>query len=210
LKISISRPSDALKTIQFQQQFGNPNLLPLDVWFEGLIPRQEMYFNDSNGKPHLMSIVDISAPDDQGMSLVRYVLDGEFFTHLVKVSEAVKGKAKAVEMADKNNPWHAASPSNGDLWIMYVKAGDTVKKGEELFNITIMKQEKAILSPMDGIVKRILKFANYKEDKKMVPVKEGELIVELGPIALVCKGCSSPVIGEGFKFCPNCGKNLAE
>ncbi|MEW5801097.1 MAG: pyruvate carboxylase [bacterium] len=209
LVMYLNHPGDALKTIQFQQQFGNPNLLPLDVWFEGLVPRQEMYFNDSNGKPHLMSIVDISAPGDQGMSLVRYLLDSELFTYPVKVTEAVKGKAGAVEMADKNNPCHVASPSNGDLWIMYVNAGDTVKKGEELFNITIMKQEKAVLSPMDGVVRRILKFANYKEDKKMVPVREGELIVELGPISLVCKGCSSPVTGEGFKFCPNCGKNLA-
>ena len=210
LVMYLNHPADALKTIQFQQQFGNPNQVPLDVWFEGLVPNQELYFNDSGGKPHLLSIVDISRPGDQGLSLVRYVLDGEYFTYSVKVAEAIRGKAGAVEMADKNNPCQVASPSNGDLWIMYVHAGDTVKKGEELFNITIMKQEKAVLSPMDGMVKRILKFANYKEDKKMVPVKEGELIVELGPIALICSGCASPVTGEGFKFCPNCGEKLTE
>jgi pyruvate carboxylase len=208
LVMYLNHPGDALKTIQFQHQFGDPNQLPLDVWFEGLVPNQELYFNDSDGKPHLMSIVDISAPGSQGLSLVRYTLDGEYFTHPVKVAEALKGKAGAVELADKNNPYHVASPSNGDLWIMYVNAGDMVKKGEELFNITIMKQEKAVLSPLDAIVKRILKFANYKEDKKMVPVREGELIVELGPIALICKKCSSPVTGEGFKFCPNCGEKV--
>ncbi|MEW6378089.1 MAG: pyruvate carboxylase [bacterium] len=210
LVMYLNHPGDALKTIRFQQQFGDPNLIPLDVWFEGLTPKQEMYFNDSGGKPHLMTIVDISRPNDQGMSLVRYVLDGEFFTYPVKVGEAVRGKAGSIEMADKNNPCHVASPCNGDLWIMYVNVGDIVKKGEELFNITIMKQEKAVLSPMDGTVKRILKFANYKEDKKMVPVKEGELIVELGPIGRICGKCSSPVSGEGFNFCPNCGGKLAE
>lgn len=210
LVMYLNHPGDALKTIRFQQQFGDPNLLPLDVWFEGLLPNQELYFNDSGGKPHLMTIVDISRPNDQGMSLVRYALDGEFFTYPVKVSEAVKGKVGAIEMADKNNPYHVASPCNGDLWIMYVSVGDMVKKGEELFNITIMKQEKAVLSPMDGIVKRILKFANYKEDKKMVPVKEGELIVELVPIGRMCPRCSFAVASQEFNFCPNCGGKLAE
>jgi pyruvate carboxylase len=91
---------------------------------------------------------------------------------------------------------------------MYVNVGDTVKKGEELFNITIMKQEKAVLSPVDGVVKRVLKFANYKEDKKMVPVKEGELLVEIGPAAKVCSGCSAPIMGEEYKFCPTCGTKV--
>jgi pyruvate carboxylase len=208
LVLYLNHPADALKTIRFQHEFGNPNLVPLDVWFEGLEPGQELYFNDSDGKPHFMSIVDIGKPGDQGLSLVRYVLDGEFFNHPVKVAEAVKGKAGAIEMADTDNPYHVASPNNGDLWVMYVNVGDTVKKGEELFNITIMKQEKAVLSPVDGVVKRVLKFANYKEDKKMVPVKEGELLVEIGPAAKVCSGCSAPIMGEEYKFCPNCGTKV--
>ena len=68
---------------------------------------------------------------------------------------------------------------------MYVHPGDVVKAGEELFNVSIMKQEKAVLAPIDGMVKRVLKTADFKENKQMVSVREGELIVELGPVPRV-------------------------
>jgi len=142
------------------------------------------------------------------MSLVRYMLDAETFSYPVKVAEALKSSAKASQMADKDNHYHVPSPSNGDLWIMYVSPGDIVRKGEELFNITIMKQEKAVLSPMDAVVKRVVKTANYKEDKKMVPVREGELIVELGEIPKQCVNCSHPIAGDTYIFCPMCGTKL--
>jgi pyruvate carboxylase len=91
---------------------------------------------------------------------------------------------------------------------MYVQPGDIVKKGDEIFNITIMKQEMAVFSSMDGVVKRVLKTAEYEKDRKMVMVSEGELLVELGPIPKRCSACLAPVSGEGFKFCPNCGVEL--
>lgn len=34
------------------------------------------------------------------------------------------------------------------------------RAGEELFNITIMKQEKAVVSPVEGIVESVLKTAD--------------------------------------------------
>ena len=209
LVMYLNHPGDAIKTIEFRHNFSNPNRIPLDVWFEGLETGRDLHFQDSNGKPHLMTISDISDPDSQGISQVRYSLDAEFFTCPVKVAEAVAGAETSVEMADRKNPCHVASPSNGDLWVMYVQPGDIVKKGDEIFNITIMKQEMAVSSPMDGEVKRVLKTADYKEDRKMVPVRGGELIVELGPIPRKCPACSAPVPGGDFKFCPNCGVELA-
>ena len=86
--------------------------------------------------------------------------------------------------------------------MMYVKPGDVVKTGEELFNITIMKQEKAVMAPRDGMVRRVLKTANYKHDRQMVSVCEGELLVELGPVPKTCSVCSSPLKEDTFKFCP--------
>lgn len=208
LVMYLNHPGDALKTIRFRQEFGNSNFLPLDVWFEGLVPGRELTFNDSNSKPHSMKILGIGRPDDLGMSDVRYTLDGELFSHSIKTNEATGKTGGAIEMADKNNPFQVGSPSKGDLWIMYVKPGDVVKKGEELFNITIMKQEKAVLSPMDGVVQRVLKVADYKHDKKMTPVQEGELLVVLGPPMEKCGKCGAPVKDSGFAFCPQCGGAL--
>ncbi|MBU4318249.1 MAG: pyruvate carboxylase [Proteobacteria bacterium] len=209
LMMYLNHPGDALKTMRQRQEFGNPNRLPLDVWFEGLETGRKLDFNDSDGKPHQMTILDISRPDDQGMSLVRYDFNAESILHPVKVAEAVKGKGHGVEKAMEGNPYHVGAPSNGDLWIVYVKPGDIVKKGESLFNITIMKQEKAVSAPVEGMVKRVLKFADYKKDKKMVPVQLGELIVELCPVPRKCPNCSEPVAGSGYKFCPGCGAQLA-
>ncbi|MBW2108990.1 MAG: pyruvate carboxylase, partial [Deltaproteobacteria bacterium] len=209
LVIYLNHPGDALKTIEFNTKFGDPNLVPLDVWFEGLEVNQTLDFKDSSGKPHRMVIQHISRPDKRGMSVVQYILDSEIFRHQVKVKEAAASAAAAtVELADPKNKYHVSAPSNGDLWVMHVQAGDIVKKGEELFNISIMKQEKAVLAPVDGMVKRVLKFANYQEDRKMIPVKEGELLVELGPAPETCPTCRKDIITEESRFCPFCGQKL--
>jgi pyruvate carboxylase len=91
---------------------------------------------------------------------------------------------------------------------MYVNPGNIVKKGEEVFNVTVMKMEMAVPSPADGMVKRVLKFADYNMDKKMIPVKGGKLLVELGPIPRKCTACAVPLLGEDYKFCPSCGLKL--
>ena len=129
----------------------------------------------------------------------------------VQVRQPVGTAAKGALMADPSNQFHVAAPSNGDLWVMYVHPGDVVKAGEELFNVSIMKQEKAVLAPVDGMVKRVLKTADFKESKQMVSVREGELIVELGPVPRVCanEACGQPIPMENITFCPYCGSKVS-
>jgi pyruvate carboxylase len=208
LVLYLNHPGDALNTFDFVRKFGDANLLPLDVWFEGLDTGRELYFRDSQGKHHLLTILAVSEPDARGNSVVRYTLDSEFFSHQVKVAEATGVEEDAFERADKDNPYHVGSPSNGDLWVMQVQPGDIVKPGEELFNISIMKQEKAVFSRVEGMVKRVLKVASYQEDRKMVPVHEGELLVELMPIPRQCPTCKHPAVREEDKFCSFCGQKL--
>ncbi len=204
----LNHPGDALKTIEFRSQFGDANNLPLDIWFEGLEAGREMTFTDGSGKPHVMTIIDMSPVDERGVRVVRYVLDSEIMSSDVRVAEAKGGRKSSVEMADPSNIYHVAAPSNGDMWVMHVQPGDFVKKGEELFNISIMKQEKSVPAPVDAMVKRVLKDANYQEDRRMVPVKEGELLVELGPVSESCPSCGRPVADSEYSFCPRCGGNL--
>lgn len=201
----INHPGDALKTIKFQENYGDPNCLPLDVWFEGVEKGECVQFRDSNGMYHKMTVLDISEPDDEGNSVVRYHLDSEIMSCQIKVAEPLKGSGADIEIADDSNPFHVASPSTGDLWVMHVKQGDIVKEGEELFNISIMKQEKAVLAKTDGRVKRVLKSADYQLDRKMVPVRDGELLVELEAVSeVVCGKCGGDM-DDQHKFCPECG-----
>ncbi len=207
LVLYLNHPGDALKTFKFVQQYGDPNQLPLDIWFEGLEQDKTLNFIDSKHKPHQMTIHSIRHTPETGMALVRYTYDSEFMIHEVKIAEVNQHGKAGLEMADSSNPNHVAAPSNGDLWVVYVKEGDIVKEGQELFNVSIMKQEKAVLSKANGIVKRVIKKANYKKTRKMVPVKEGELIIELSAAPKLCKNadCKLP-IQENMLFCPQCGK----
>ena len=206
LLLYLNHPADALGTFEFRMNYGNPNNLPVDVWFEGMQPGEELNFIDSQGKPHHFSLLSIRAPDENGVSIVRYVLDSEIMSTEVQVVKT-GGSKQNVSKADPDNPYHVGAPSNGDLWVTYVTQGQAVRKGEELFNISIMKQEKAVLAPIDGVVKRVLKTADYSESKQMVPVREGELIVELGPVPAVCRNpeCGKPLPADTFTFCPFCG-----
>ena len=176
------------------------------MWFEGLKLGQELQFTDSSGKPHKMTIFRVSPVTDHGTVTVRYSFDSIIISHEVKVAEG-RMAAPDATMADENNIYHVPAPSNGDLWVVYVKPGDIVKAGDELFNISIMKQEKAVLAPIDGIVKRVLKTADYKTTRKMIPVREGELIVELGPCPTVCPNpeCGKPLPSAAMHYCPWCG-----
>ena len=206
LVMYLNHPGDAVKTIQFVKKYGDPNRLPLHVWFEGLKPGQELQFTDSSRKPHKMTIFRVSPVTDHGTVNVRYTFDSTVMLQEVKVAE---GHAQQTDtaMADGNNPYHIGAPSNGDLWVVHVKPGDIVKAGEEVFNISIMKQEKAVYAPCDGIVKRVLKSADYQTTRKMTPVREGELIIELGPCPMVCTNpeCGKALPSAAMNFCPWCG-----
>lgn len=209
LVIYLNHPGDALKTMRFKEKFGDANNLPVDVWFEGLQVGEELKFSDGKGKPHVMKILAISPVDVQGFQVVRYTLNGEDFLYQVKTADASGSTAIKTIMADAENKYHVGSPCNGDLWAVYVHPGKIVKKGDELFNVTIMKQEKAVYAPADGIVKNVLKFADYKNDKKMIPVKECELIVELSEIPNTCNKCNFHITNEDYDFCPSCGNKLS-
>ena len=68
----LNHPGDALKTISFKGDYGDPNQLPLDVWFEGIEKGETLVFRDNFDKPHEMVIMDFQEPDERGMSIVRY------------------------------------------------------------------------------------------------------------------------------------------
>ena len=62
----LNHPGDAINTIEFCEKFGNINNLPVDVWFEGLEKGVVLNFQGNCRKPHMMRILDISEPDENG------------------------------------------------------------------------------------------------------------------------------------------------
>lgn len=202
----LNHPGDALKLIKNLEKYGDPNVLPDDIWFEGLQPGVEREFVTSDGKVHRIKIVHVSKVGPRGTIRVRYKLDYEIFVEDIKVAEPAEAGPRR-KMADGKNPYHIAAPFDADLWVVHKKEGDTVKAGEEVLNLTIMKTESAVTSPVDGVVKRVVVFADYKTDKKMVSVKKGQLLMELAPPREQCGSCDAE-IEEDYKFCPNCGHDV--
>jgi pyruvate carboxylase len=142
---------------------------------------------------------------------VRYLLDSEIMLHAAQVGAPVPDSVAAnpgTSAPSPADPYQVTAPMNGDLWVMYVKEGDLVSPGQELFNISIMKQEKAVPSKISAMVKRILKTADFKHTKQMVPVKAGELIVELCPVPSRCGKCGEALPAPNLRFCPHCGTLL--
>jgi pyruvate carboxylase len=110
-------------------------------------------------------------------------------------------------MANLDNPYHIAAPFDADLWKVNKKQGDPVRAGEEVLNLSVMKTECGVTASVDGVVKRVVTFADYKTDKKMVPVKKGQLLMELGPVMEQCRNCKAEIIDD-YDFCPKCGTEV--
>jgi len=202
----LNHPGDALKLIKNLEKYGEPNVLPDDIWFEGLVPGVEREFVKSDGKVHTIKIIRVGRVRPSGTRRVRYKLDYEVFVEDVKVAESVEA-GPGREMADKKNPYHIAAPFDADLWLVHKKEGHSVKAGEEVLNLSIMKTECAVTSSVDGVVKRVVVFADYKADKKMVSVKKDQLLMELAPPLERCPSCNAG-IEEEYRFCPKCGHNV--
>jgi pyruvate carboxylase len=202
----LNHPGDALKLTKNLEKYGDPTVLPDDIWFEGLETGVEREFLTSDGKVHTIKILRVGKVNRRGMRRVRYQLDYEIFVEDIQVEEGIAAGPRH-EMADKKNVYHIAAPFDADLWLVHKKEGDTVKAGEEVLNLSLMKTECAVTSPVDGVVKRVVVFADYKADKKMTPVKKGALLMELAPPRERCSNCDAD-IEEEYLFCPRCGHNL--
>ncbi len=202
----LNHPGDALKLINNVAKYADPNVLSDDIWFEGLVEGVEREFRTSDGKVHTIEVMHIADISKNGIRRIRYKLDHEVFVEEIQVEDKAIEKA-GLEMADENNPYHIGAPFDADLWLVHKKVGDSVETGEEIFNLSLMKVEYGVTSPVDGVVKRVLVFADYKADKKMVPVKKGQLLMELALPRERCANCNAE-INEGDKFCSECGSKM--
>lgn len=201
----LNHPGDAIKLIKNRDRFGCPNTMPDDLWFEGLELGEEREFRTGDGKIHTIeaSFIDPEI-DETGCRTIRYELDGETLEHRVQVEEPREAGGE-LEMADPQNPNHIGAPFDADLWVVYKKAGDQVTEGDEILSLSLMKMETSVTTPVSGVVRRVLVHANYAVDRKMVPVKKGQLLLELAAAGGSCEGCSAP-LDAMFLYCPQCGK----
>ena len=172
----LMHPKDAVNMIAFREKFGEtPMVLPTDVWREGLKNPGDKVEFELWGKPYCIELVSVGAEHD---GIIHVVMRVNNKTRVYKV-ETPRAKKVEIRMARAAN--QVGAPINGNVWRIgnpdrgAIKAGDIVKRGEEIANLEAMKMENAILAPFDAQIAEICVKLNTS-------VQEKQLLFELTPV----------------------------
>jgi len=173
----LMHPKAAVDFLKFRETYGNTTVLPTSVWLSGLRrPGDSVSFSLSE-RPHSIRLVSVGEGDG-GIKQVVLSVDNILHVFPVELPEAALAR-KSVRKADPGSPGEIGSPLTGTVWRIGtkdrpLKAGDRVKKGEEVMNIEVMKTENAVRSPVPGVVREIC----VRIDDQ---VEDGQLLAVIGP-----------------------------
>lgn len=168
----LMHPKAAVDFIRFRHAFGNTTILPTSVWFRGLRRPGNSVSVTLGSKPHEIKLVSIG----EGVGGVKQVVlsvDNIMHVFPVELPEAAAAR-KAVRKAAPSVKDEIGAPVTGTIWRIgtkdrQLKAGDRVKRGEEVMNIEVMKTENAVKSPIAGVIREICIKVNEG-------VEEGQLL----------------------------------
>jgi len=120
------------------------------------------------GKTIIIELVGITEPDEQGMRLVAFRLNGQIRRIAIR-DKKISVKEIKNRKAESDN--EIGSPLQGKIDEVKVKEGDAVSKDDVLFVIEAMKMETIVASPLEGKVKKV-----YLKSGELV--EQDDLVVE--------------------------------
>ncbi|QNL21545.1 pyruvate carboxylase [Hyphobacterium sp. CCMP332] len=132
-----------------QQKYGDVSAVPSPIYFFGMEPNEEAIITIADGKTIIVKLIYITEPNEDGMRVVGFKLNGQ--------SRAIDVKDTSIKV-DKvfhekvSGPKDIGAPIQGLLSKIFVKAGDKVKQNQPLFVIEAMKMETNITAPKAGII----------------------------------------------------------
>jgi len=151
------------------EDHGEVNNLPTPVFFYGLEYNEEILINIDKGKNVLVKYLNLTEPDELGMRVVFFELNGQMRSISVR-DKKQKVTAISHQKAEKSN--EVGVPLQGNLSRILVKVGDNIAVNTPLFIIEAMKMESTVTAPQAGKVKKI-----HLKEKTLV--EQGDLVVEL-------------------------------
>ncbi len=157
----------------FHQHFdtyGEVRNLPTRAFFYGLDYNEEILVTIAQGKTVIIKYLNKTEPDELGMRLVFFELNGQMRSVPVR-DRKLKIEAVIHQKATRSN--EVGAPLQGNLSRILVHEGDEIAENTPLFIIEAMKMESTITAPQAGIVKKI-----HLKEKTLV--EQGDLVVELG------------------------------
>ena len=174
----LMHPKAAVDFLKFRQTYGDTTVLPTAVWFNGLRRPGDSVSIVLSGKPHEIKLISIG----EGVGGIKQVVlsvDNILHVFPVELPEAALAR-KAVRMANPSLKGEVGASVRGTVWRIgtkdrTLKAGDRLRKGEEIMNIEVMKTENAVKSPLAGVIREICVQGNdMVEERQLLAVIEPE------------------------------------
>ncbi len=151
--------------------FGEVRNLPTLPFFYGLKPNEEILVELDPGKTILIKYLNMTEPNELGMRLVLFSLNGQ--TRSIEIKDESVESERALHLK-ATKPSEIGAPLQGKLSKILVKEGDTVEVNAPLFIIEAMKMESTITAPMKGIIQKV-----YIPERTMVEQDDMILIIEV-------------------------------
>jgi len=156
---------------QHHTEYGYVSQIPTKAFFYGMKKGEEILVTLAKGKTIMVKLMYILEPDETGMCIVGFELNGQ--TRRVQVKNThIKAAKSANVKADNSNENEIGAPLQGKLSSVSVKVGDAIEENTPLFAIEAMKMESTISSPKAGKIKAITIKAGEMVD-------QDDLIIEL-------------------------------
>ncbi len=139
---------------EFYKNYANVATIPTKNFFYGMEPREEIMVELQPGKTVLVQLLSVGEPNDEGMRIVFFKVNGENrYVEIKDKSLDIQKIENIKAVAEDDN--EIGAPLQGLLYKTLVKQGQKVKENDPLFVIEAMKMETTVAATKSGKVKSI-------------------------------------------------------
>ena len=136
------------------KKYGDVSVLDTPTFFFGMKKNEEVHVEIEEGKDLIITLINISDPDDSGVRTITFMFNGAEREIQVQ-DKSVDMKSVTSRKADPDKAGDIGATLSGSVVKVLVTKGQKVKKGEPLVVTEAMKMETTITSPIDGTVGEI-------------------------------------------------------
>jgi pyruvate carboxylase len=137
--------------VRFARDFGRVSALPTPAFFYAVKPGEEISVNIEEGKTLFVRLINVGAPDLDGMRNVTFELNGMARESSV-LDRSIQTKVKTRAKADPADPLQIGAPIPGIITSLAVSVGTKVTKGDRILTLEAMKMQTTLYAQVDGVV----------------------------------------------------------
>lgn len=151
--------------------YGDVSVLDTPTFFFGMNKNEEIHVEIEKGKDLIITLINISDPDDSGTRTITFLFNG-VEREIQVVDKSIDLQTVSKRKADPTVPGDIGATLSGSVVKILVTKGQKVKKGEPLVVTEAMKMETTITAPLSGTVGEI--YAT-----KGQPIISGDCLLEI-------------------------------